>query len=140
MSTVVDVSAGDTLSFNWQFFTNETADVLTGNRGLLNDYAFIVLDDQVTKLADVGDANLDSGFFDQETDLKPYSFKFGQSGSVSIALGLVDIDDFLITSGLSVENLTIASSPNPTSTPESSNLLGLMTVLGLGFLGVKKKL
>lgn len=139
IKTLIDVQSGDKLSFDWQFVTNETADELSGGRGLLNDYAFIVLDDQVTTLADVSNASLDSGFFDQETGLQPYNFQFSQAGSVSLALGVVDIDDFLVTSGLSVENLMITSSPNLQPVPEPNHLFGLITILGFGFLTVKKR-
>lgn len=142
ISTTFNVQAGDTLSFDYRFLTNETADILTTNgRGLLNDYAFIVLDGQIEKLADVGDATLNSNFFDQETGLQGYNRQFNQTESVSLALGVVDIDDFLISSALSVENLTISSTnPSPQSTPESSNILGIFAILGLGFcLTAKKK-
>jgi hypothetical protein len=139
ISTSFNVQAGDILSFDYRFLTNETADILTTNgRGLLNDYAFIALNDEVIKLADVGDANLDSDFFDQETGLQSYNRQFSQAGNISLALGVLDIDDFAITSGLEVENLTISSSPNPQSVPESNSILGLITFFGLGLLVVKQ--
>lgn len=140
ISTTLNVEAGDTLSFDYRFLTNETADILTTNgRGLLNDYAFIVVDDQVEKLADVGDATDISNVFDQETGLQSYNQQFTQTGTVSLGFGVVDIDDFLISSALSVENLTINQQNQPQPTPESSNIIGLAVIVGLCLKFTSKK-
>lgn len=60
----------------------------------------------------------------------PVILPASQVGFVSyrVALGLVDIDDFAVTSALSVENVNVKPVPEPMT------ILGTGVALGFGFL------
>lgn len=124
-----EAKAGDTLSFAWNFLTNE--EFLA-----FNDYSFITIDDTVTKLADIVDATLPSDPYQFETGVSNFSYTFENAGTYTVGLGVVDINDFEISSALSVRNVAIASAPDE-SVPEPSAVLALLAV---GLLGLRQKL
>ncbi len=107
--------AGEKLNFNWNFLTNEST---------YNDFAFLVVDNTVTKLADFTNATNGSSFFNQETGVNSFSYTFNSSGNYTIALGVVDLDDPGVTSAFKVSNANIQA------VPESGTILGLLVSLG----------
>lgn len=109
--------AGDKFNFNWQFLTNE---------GINNDFAFLVVNGAVTKLADVTNATNSSTFFISETGVNSFSYTFNSTGNYTLALGVVDVEDFSATSALEISNANLEQVPEPTT------LLGLFTGLGFG--------
>ena len=124
-----NVNAGDKLKFAWNFRTNETALATDPFRGSFVDYSFFLVNDQITKLADINNATVNSAsIFDQETGMQNYQYTFNNAGSYTVALGLVDIDDFAVTSALSVENVNVKPVPEPMT------ILGTGVALGFGFL------
>jgi len=89
------VQAGDTLSFNFSFSTQET---------LFQDRAFAVLDGQLFTLA------TRSG---NTPGVHSFSYTFTSSGSATLAFGVVDTGDFNGVSTLAVSGVTLAPVPEP---------------------------
>lgn len=96
------VKAGDTLSFDWLFSTHE--DPLAG----MNDYAFVLIGQTLITLADVLGGATGSHF----------STTFATDGNVDLAFGIVDVNDYIGTSSLSLGNIRLDAAnrvPEPTS-------------------------
>lgn len=106
----VTVSAGQALRFDWSLSSLDTA---------FADHAFVVIGDQVFTLAP--SALPPAG---------PYSFShpFAQGGTYQLGVGVVDMQDFLGVTTLSVSNLQISS-----AVPEPGSYALLLA--GLGLLG-----
>lgn len=120
----VTVAAGDTLSFRWNFLSNDTA-----ADPAFADYAFLNLNGNIVRLADTTSALNASGAFALETGYKTYSHTFTQAATVNLAFGVVDVGDYVTSSALAVNNVQIAASvPEP--------IEAMMLTLGLGVIGV----
>jgi hypothetical protein len=132
----INVNAGDVLKFAWNFQTNETALATDPWRGSFIDYSFFLVDGQLNKLADINNANAKLGsIFDQETGLKPYEYKFNNTGTYTVALGVVDINDYNVSSALSLENIRVEKAyAVPEPVPEPMTMLGTGVALGFGVL------
>jgi len=121
----VTVAAGDMLSFDWTFYTNEAA------TGALADAAyFSVLNNMTALLANAadgitGDAGL-SGF--RAATGSTFSHTFTQAGTFSLVFAVVDTDDFTTSSALAVNNLAI------TPVPEAEDWM--LMLAGLGLVGM----
>ena len=115
IKNTVTVAAGDVLYFDWNFRTNET---------LNQDFAFLLVDNTLIKLADLTDATQADSPFGQQTGIRSYTFS--TAGTYTFALGVVDVDDFGTTSALEVTNARIETVPEP------ATVLGLGMVLSFG--------
>lgn len=113
MKQTFNVLAGETISFDWEFLTNETS----------FDLAFIVLDGVFTELvnslaavpgASYGYANSVNGTYT--------SAAFAVNTTVTLAIGVADTGDFTASSALRI----------PTVIPEPSSYI----MLGLGLAGL----
>ncbi len=102
-SRTVGASAGDVLTFQWNFGTNDT----------LNDYSFFVVDGQLFRLADDSQATQATAFLGNafETGVATYSHTFAGSGLHQIGFGVVDVGDFSATSTLAIDNVQISPVP-----------------------------
>ena len=89
------VLAGQALSFQWTFATQET---------LFEDHAFAVIDGQVFTLAT---RSAPGG------GTQTFSHLFTQAGTVSLAIGVIDTGDYLGVSSLSIQGLQVSSVPEP---------------------------
>lgn len=121
----VTVNAGDTLSFDWTFYTNEPL------AGAMKDAAyFSVLNSLTAVLANAangitGDAGL-SGY--RAATASSYSHTFTQAGTYSLVFAVVDSDDFTTSSALAVNNLTVTPVPEPKD--------WMLLLAGLGLVGL----
>ncbi|MEA5604790.1 hypothetical protein [Nostoc sp. UHCC 0252] len=121
--------AGETLSFAWNFLTNET--VGNNSNPDFNDFAFVTVSnnsqDLFFKLADTTTDFLardsDSSFF-EETGFKTFSFNLPTDGEYTLAVGVVDVGEPTIISGLLVDRVQ--------AVPETSSTVSLLI---LGILG-----
>jgi len=102
------VSAGDTLRFDWLFATSEPyVDPLP-------DYAFLLIGDQVIRIADESDAPFPPTTpFRRESNRSTFEYVFTQSGAVRLGFGIVDVGDYSATSALAIDNLSVTPVPEP---------------------------
>ncbi|MBE9213001.1 PEP-CTERM sorting domain-containing protein [Plectonema cf. radiosum LEGE 06105] len=141
----INVKAGDKLKFAWNFSTNETSQVISQNvetfRGSFLDYGFFLVNGQITKLADINSTTTSStNNFDRQTGIQSYEYKFNNAGAYTIALGVIDINDFSMTSALSLNNISLETSQSvsvPEPLPQPLTILG--SGLVLGFVNLSKK-
>jgi hypothetical protein len=107
VSRQVVASAGDVLSFRWNFGTNDS----------FADYAFFAVGGLLNVLADTSHASTPTSFLGNsfETGLATFSYTFLSSGTHHIAFGVVDVGDFGVTSTLAIDDVQIAAVPEPTS-------------------------
>lgn len=121
----VAVSAGDTLSFDWTFYTNEP------QTGAMNDAAyFSVLNSMTTLLANAatgitGDAGL-SGY--RAATGGTFSYTFASAGSYDLIFAVVDTDDAVNSSALMINDATITPVPEPRD--------WMLMLAGLGLVGM----
>ena len=119
-------AAGATISFNWNFLTNETAG---GN----NDYAFVIIDrvssSLPTILADVTNAITPTSPFSFQTTFNTFTSAPLTAGTHTISFGVVDIDDTTGNSGLLVDNFTVTAVPFEFS--PAAGLLALGVLFGV---------
>ncbi|GAA6624200.1 hypothetical protein [Scytonema sp. NUACC26] len=99
------VTAGDRLSFDWNFLTNETT-----SEGF-NDFAFVKINGVIFKLADTFSplVSSSSNDFDTETGLKTFSYTATYGSSLTLGFGVVNVGDTIIGSGLLIDNVKIES-------------------------------
>lgn len=91
---------GQHLSFSWGFGSDET-----DLSPQLQDYAFVVLDGQFTRLGGVGDA---------PALAQTFSFWGLTAGRHQLAFGVVDLGDYTVDSRLAVANVQLTSAvPEP---------------------------
>jgi hypothetical protein len=122
----ITVQAGDILRFDWTFLTNEVGGA---------DYAFLVIGGVLTDLS--------SALTLAPTTTYDYSFSTGarsfesspftSSGSILLGLGVVDVDNFVGSSALTVDNISLAPIPEPAS---AATLAGLAT---LGLVATRRR-
>jgi hypothetical protein len=121
------VAAGSRLSFQWDLSTLDQRDPAQA------DYAFIVLDGQVIRLADAFAATtaIVGGDYAAHTGWQDYTTTFDAAGSHTLSFGIVDVGDFNDTSALSVTRVAVSA------VPESSTLA--LMVAGLAMLALKRR-
>jgi Ca2+-binding RTX toxin-like protein len=117
----VTVEAGDTLSFQWNFVTNDGFGELTFNDTtvVLNDFAFVLIVDADGNVINAGETILidektgnlvqsSAEGFDFESGYQQFSFTFSEAGQFTVAIGVVDAGDAEFNSGLLVDDFSIA--------------------------------
>ena len=113
IKTELTVNLGDILKFDWQFLTNETAEIPGEGFRLFRDYAFLLAEGEIKKLADYEQSQNSSNLFDSETERETKEYPFTTQGTQTIGFGVIDVDDFLISSALLVENVRILRAVPP---------------------------
>ncbi|MEQ9482536.1 S8 family serine peptidase [Coleofasciculus sp. F4-SAH-05] len=105
--TPITVKAGDIVSFDWNFITNEQTP------SNYNDFGFISISS--TLLSELADTNQQfnrfTGSFGKQTNYGTFDYQFTQAGTYTIGLGLVDADDNSVDSGLLVDHFQITPDP-----------------------------
>jgi len=115
--------AGTTISVDWNFLTDE----LTPQPSGFNDFGFIsiAVDGVLQVLADTFSSFGPSGtLFNEETGYFSFTHTLVAGGSITLGLGVMDVNDTFVDSGLLVDNLRVV--PEPT----------VLTLLGIGFAGI----
>lgn len=130
-------SAGDSLSFDWNFLTNEDA-----NETSFNDFALVAIqgpsDSAPTLglLASTYSPLSDSATpFDLEVGYGTYETTLGEDGDYTLSLAVLNVGDDIAQSGLLVDDPSIGSSDVPV--PEPSTFL-LLALGGLGLIGWRR--
>lgn len=110
----VEVEAGQVLVFDWNFLTNE------GTPSFFNDFAFVSID-STSELADTNSPFvLSSNIFGQETGYQSFFFQSSADTTLSLGIGVVDVGDTVVDSGLLIDNLRVIT---PTEGTTGDDLL-----------------
>ena len=101
--------AGDILTFDWNFLTNE------GEQSFFNDFAFFSISPFTLELADTGASLFETfaeGFDDSvlETGYQSVSVAISEAGTYTLNFGVVDVEDDAVDSGLLVDNIQVLPS------------------------------
>jgi hypothetical protein len=100
-------NAGDVLTFDWNFLTNEESNTT------FNDFAFVAIA-SLQELADTATPSVSSVTnFARETGFKNFSYTFASTGNYTLGLGVVDVGDTIVNSGLLVDNVNVKTVPEP---------------------------
>jgi hypothetical protein len=127
--------AGDILSFNWKFLTNEEIPDVFGT----NDAAFVILknlDSAISTVIRLGDTNGVFGSpstnlgFAAETGMNIFKSQPLAAGNYLLGFAIVDDFDTSVTSALLVGDVKLQSDSTRT-VPEPAMTLGLGAALGL---------
>ena len=120
-------AAGSRLSFKWDLGTLDQRDPTQA------DYAFVVIDGQVIKLADAFAASTANASADYaaQTGWLDYATTFATGGTHTVSFGVVDVGDTIDTSALSITGVNVSA------VPESSGLA--MLAAGLGLLALQAR-
>ena len=132
-------NAGDVITFDFNFLTDEF--LAEPDFPPLNDFSFVSLSNNVSDdilleiLADTFfEPFVDSPTaFDQETGTQLFSIEIPETGIYTLGFGVTDADDFGFLSGLAVDNVALASTPEPTTT------IGLFATVFGAFSLLKRK-
>ncbi|GAX43357.1 hypothetical protein NIES4075_43700 [Tolypothrix sp. NIES-4075] len=129
--TTLAASAGDVFSFDWVFRTNDS---------LNNDYAFVTIGSQVFNLANITNATIPGSTLGnnpnpylRQTNNNTFSYTFNTAGTYNVGIGVVDVNDFVTSSGLSVRNA------NTQPVPEPLTILGSGIAAGFGVILKRKQ-
>lgn len=121
---VFDAAAGSTLNLRYNLLTNETG------TSAQQDYAFVVIDGQLLKLADASGATAAWNGTGAQTGYGNFSFTFATGGSHTLALGVVDVGDYDRSSLLAVDAVTVSAVPEPSA--------WVLMAFGLGALALMR--
>lgn len=108
--------AGDVLTFNWDFLSNEALPPVT-----FSDFAFVSIHSQsdasVNSLSELADATasltISPTQFFGETGFHTFSYTIPTSGTYTLGLGITNVGDTTLNSGLLIDNVTLHSPPSP---------------------------
>jgi len=113
----IAVQAGDVLSFDFTFLTNDAS----------NDFAFVLFDANTYILTDglTRSATTDYGY-SLSTGAQTFtSAPATETRTISFAVGVIDTSDFNTSSALSIDNVTLTAIPEPSSFAALAGLAGL---------------
>lgn len=128
----ITVEAGDVLTFDFNFLTNEYTP------SDYNDFGFFSVSPDPISLASTGSDFVSSAMildgvgFESETGDQSYSYTFASAGTFTIGFGAMNEGDNSVASALLIDDVTLSS-----SVPEPSTL-GLLAI-GLVGLGLARK-
>lgn len=123
LKQVFNIPAGQAISFQYRLFTNDPA----------ADYGFVAINGALSVLDLASSATTASTPFAFEGGLNTFfSPVFASAQSVTLAIGVVDVNDFNGTTALFVDNLQIVPEP-------STVVLGLVAAALAGIVGRRRK-
>lgn len=105
IKTTVSHQAGDILSFDYNLLTQ---DIVFGPR----DFAFVFIDNSIGGFAAIDSAtavNTIGSIYTQETGVKSYSQVIANTGTSTLAIGIVNVGDAGFQSALVLDNIQITT-------------------------------
>jgi len=119
-----------TVTFDWAFSSNDT---------LPSDFGFLTINNTVHRVVDANTRYLSSNFLGSAVDdddqnvrwswyQSSYTYQASGNGTVSLALGVVDIGDTQYTSQMRFDNIAVSAVPEPETYALMLGGLGLMGV------------
>ncbi len=120
----ITVEAGDVLSFDFNFLTNERTPTL------FNDFAFVsIVPNSLSELADT------NSLF-EEIDYDNFTFVFSEAGTYTVGIGVVDLQDTATDSSLLVDDFKVVLAAEAIlGTDNSESIIGEVgddTIFGKG--------
>lgn len=135
-------TAGQTLSFAWNFLTNES--IGDNAEPDFNDFAFATLtsnsDNLYFRLADTTAQSFTTSSnpnFFEETGYQTFSYTIPTDGEYTLGLGVVDVGEPTVISGLLVDRVQTLSATR--SVPEKSSAVGVLIFGTVGAVSVFKR-
>ncbi len=135
-------SAGDVLSFDWNFLTNEETSPGDDPSNIdFNDFAFVTIGPSV--LADMTFPTFTGSLttaYSQETGFSTFAYTLPAPGAYTLGFGVANVSDDAGASGLLVDQVSLKTtdtSGNPV-VPEPASLM-LFGLGGLGALGFRRR-
>ena len=136
LQRVFTAAAGSVLSFNFNFLTNEST-AFPGD--IINDFAFVSIFSTsgtsivpATVLADVAGTFFplvaSSTRFAQQTGFRTYTSQALAAGTYRLGIGVVNVTDDTVDSGLLIDNLTLTPGGLTNGGFEGGNFSGFTTV------------
>jgi hypothetical protein len=129
--TPMMVAAGDILTVDWNYLTNESAD-----SPVYNDFGFMTISSGLTtKLADTYSdlVSFDTSSFNQQTGYNTFTYEFTEAGVASLALGIAGVADGSVDSGLLIDNVVLnAVRDRATGRPNGGDRLNGVGLLSNG--------
>lgn len=120
----LSVQAGEVFSFDWIFATNHQT-----SESQRNDYAFLVINQQVISLVDTYSPLTSPGINGFPRKLEDsFAYEFLETGNYTLAIGVSDVFDDITSSTLIVSNLNLQTK----AIPEPSIILGIAIASGFG--------
>ena len=131
IKTTFNAKAGDILTFDWNFMTNELDSTLVGGN---EDFAILTLNSLPYNLPDTS-SSFETSFtsFSHETGFQTVSIEIPTTGAYTLGLGVVNVDDPIFDSALAIDNIQLGSTYNPNSIfGQSSYVWSGFDTLGMG--------
>lgn len=131
MTQTFSANAGDMLSFNWNFLTDELPFEID-----FNDYGFYTLTNVTSPIVSLGDTfsplNPLVGGFAQETGYSLISLTLPATGLYTLGFGIVDVGDYVVDTGLLIDGVQLTAA-NVAAPEPSSVALMASGLAGLGY-------
>lgn len=114
----ITVQAGDILSFDWNFLTKESTP-----SSFQNDFGFVAIgNSSLSELADTHSSFIPfTGSFNEQTGYGTFTYQFTQAGTFKVGVGVVDVRNKFVDSGLLLDNFSITSGNSSTQGLVDSN-------------------
>lgn len=131
-------NAGDVLTFDFNFLTNQST--LQSN---FNDFSFVTINGSVSQLADTNStfSSSPTGTFRAETGFQTFSSTVPTTGTLTLGLGVTDMNAQTVNSGLLVDKISLQSNSSLIAEPipEPSSILGLLIFGAFGAKAMLKR-
>ncbi|NEP11656.1 MAG: S8 family serine peptidase, partial [Symploca sp. SIO2C1] len=106
--TSITVAAGDELSFDWNFLTNENTSSIYNDFGFVSITSGDLTSGDLLELADTTNQfSRFAGSFGSETGYGTFTHEFTTAGTFMVSIGVVDVVDNGVDSALLVDNLVV---------------------------------
>ncbi len=132
MQVTFTAQAGDVVSFDWNFFTDEM-----DQPSIYNDFAFVTLTSP-TPIAMRNSTPVGSTVpgFDGETGFQTTSIPLSTSGTFTLGIGVMDVNDPAVNSAILVDNVAITTAAPINGAPVTLSAGGNVNVVSINTQGL----